>query len=31
MSWISPDQRRWERRIDGLDAYFTLRRGTDDE
>jgi DNA-binding transcriptional ArsR family regulator len=31
MSWISFYQRLWERRIDGLDAYFTLQRGTDDE
>ncbi|MGB7448629.1 MAG: metalloregulator ArsR/SmtB family transcription factor [Ornithinimicrobium sp.] len=31
MSWISFYQRLWERRLDGLDAYFTLRRGTDDE
>ncbi len=31
MSWISFYQRLWERRIDGLDAYFTLQRGTDNE
>ncbi len=31
MSWISFYQRLWERRLDGLDAYFTLQRGTDDE
>ncbi|RFS87589.1 ArsR family transcriptional regulator [Actinomadura spongiicola] len=24
MSWISFYQRLWERRLDGLDAYFTL-------
>lgn len=29
MSWISYYQRLWERRLDGLDAYFTLQRGTD--
>lgn len=28
MSWISYYQRLWERRLDGLDAYFTLRKGT---
>lgn len=27
MSWISFYQRLWERRLDGLDAYFTLRKG----
>lgn len=31
VSWISFYQRLWERRLDGLDAYFTLQRGTDDE
>ena len=31
MSWISFYQRLWERRMDGLDAYFTLQRGTHDE
>lgn len=31
MSWISFYQRLWQRRIDGLDAYFTLQKGTDDE
>lgn len=25
MAWISFYQRLWERRLDGLDAYFTLR------
>ena len=29
MAWISFYQRLWERRLDGLDAYFTLERGTD--
>lgn len=29
MAWISFYQRLWERRLDGLDAYFTLQRGTD--
>ena len=28
MSWIAFYQRLWERRLDGLDAYFTLKRGT---
>ncbi len=27
MAWISFYQRLWERRLDGLDAYFTLQRG----
>jgi DNA-binding transcriptional ArsR family regulator len=27
MSWINFYQRLWERRLDGLDAYFTLRNG----
>lgn len=27
MSWISFYQRLWERRLDGLDAYFTLQKG----
>nr|WP_221378857.1 metalloregulator ArsR/SmtB family transcription factor [Actinoplanes polyasparticus] len=27
MAWISFYQRLWARRLDGLDAYFTLRRG----
>ena len=29
MTWISYYQRLWERRLDGLDAYFTLQKGTD--
>jgi DNA-binding transcriptional ArsR family regulator len=29
MSWITYYQRLWERRLDGLDAYLTLQRGTD--
>ena len=28
MAWISFYQRLWERRLDGLEAYFTLRNGT---
>lgn len=28
MSWITFYQRLWERRLDGLDAYFTLKKGT---
>jgi DNA-binding transcriptional ArsR family regulator len=27
MAWISFYQRVWERRLDGLDAYFTLEKG----
>lgn len=27
MSWINFYQRLWERRLDGLDAYFTLQEG----
>jgi DNA-binding transcriptional ArsR family regulator len=27
MAWISFYQRLWERRLDGLDAYFTLQQG----
>jgi DNA-binding transcriptional ArsR family regulator len=27
MAWITFYQRLWERRLDGLDAYFTLRKG----
>lgn len=27
MAWISFYQRLWERRLDGLDAYFTLMKG----
>ena len=30
MSWISFYQRLWERRLDGLDAYFTLQKGIDE-
>ena len=29
MAWISYYQRLWERRLDGLQAYFTLRKGTE--
>jgi len=29
MAWISFYQRLWERRLDGLDAYFTLKKGTE--
>ncbi|WP_431277949.1 ArsR/SmtB family transcription factor [Leifsonia poae] len=28
MAWISFYQRVWERRLDGLDAYFTLQKGS---
>lgn len=31
MAWISFYQRLWERRLDGLDAYFTLQKGTTDD
>jgi DNA-binding transcriptional ArsR family regulator len=27
MAWITFYQRLWERRLDGLDAYFTLMKG----
>ena len=27
MAWISFYQRLWERRLDGLEAFFTLHRG----
>ena len=27
MQWIAHYQRLWERRLDGLEAYFTLRKG----
>ena len=27
MAWISFYQRLWERRLDGLEAYFTLQKG----
>jgi len=30
MAWITHYQRLWERRLDGLDAYFTLQKGTDE-
>jgi DNA-binding transcriptional ArsR family regulator len=30
MAWISFYQRLWERRLDGLEAYFTLRTGASD-
>jgi DNA-binding transcriptional ArsR family regulator len=30
MSWISFYQRLWERRFDGLDAYFTLENGMEE-
>jgi DNA-binding transcriptional ArsR family regulator len=29
MAWITFYQRLWERRLDGLDAYFTLKKGTE--
>lgn len=29
MSWITFYQRLWERRLDGLDAYFTLNKEID--
>lgn len=29
MSWISFYQRLWERRLDGLDLYFTLGKDTE--
>ena len=28
MAWITFYQRLWERRLDGLEAYFTLPKGT---
>jgi DNA-binding transcriptional ArsR family regulator len=28
MQWIEFYQRLWERRLDGLEAYFTLKRGS---
>jgi DNA-binding transcriptional ArsR family regulator len=31
MAWISFYQRLWARRLDGLDAYFTLRRGREED
>lgn len=27
--WIALYQRLWERRLDGLEAYFTLKKGAD--
>ena len=30
MHWITLYQRLWERRLDGLEAYFTLEIGTDE-
>ena len=30
MHWITLYQRLWERRLDGLEAYFTLEKGTDE-
>ena len=29
MAWLSHYQRLWERRLDGLEAYFTLQKGLD--
>ena len=29
MAWISFYQRLWERRLDGLEAFFTLQKGTE--
>ena len=29
MAWITFYQRLWERRLDGLEAYFTLKKGTE--
>ena len=31
MAWISFYQRLWARRLDGLDAYLTLQRGTEEQ
>ncbi|MBU1588789.1 MAG: metalloregulator ArsR/SmtB family transcription factor [Actinobacteria bacterium] len=31
MAWLAFYQRLWERRLDGLEAYFTLERGTTDD
>ncbi|MFF5077112.1 ArsR/SmtB family transcription factor [Actinoplanes sp. NPDC000266] len=31
MSWISFYQQLWARRLDGLDVYFTLRKGTESD
>jgi DNA-binding transcriptional ArsR family regulator len=30
MAWITFYQRLWERRLDGLEAYFTLKKGLDE-
>jgi DNA-binding transcriptional ArsR family regulator len=30
MAWITFYQRLWERRLDGLEAYFTLKKGIDE-
>jgi DNA-binding transcriptional ArsR family regulator len=30
MQWITFYQRLWERRLDGLEAYFTLTKGTEE-
>ena len=29
VTWITLYQRLWERRLDGLEAYFTLKKGTE--
>lgn len=29
VQWITLYQRLWERRLDGLEAYLTLQKGTD--
>jgi DNA-binding transcriptional ArsR family regulator len=31
MAWLTFYQRLWERRLDGLEAYFTLQKGTHDD
>jgi DNA-binding transcriptional ArsR family regulator len=31
MAWISHYQRLWERRLDGLEAYLTLKEGRHDQ
>ena len=30
MNWVKFYQRMWERRLDGLDMYFTLKKGTEE-
>lgn len=30
-AWLAFYQRLWERRLDGLEAYFTLKRGKTDD